>query len=87
MIHSKRRRVIKPDAPLSEVRKALSHDGKVGYRTASEAKEAAKYLRKKLGPRTKPYKCKYCPDFHIGHWRKKRSNLQERIDEVQTKAR
>ncbi len=79
----KRRFSLEPDAPISEVRKALSCTGKKAYVSISIAKEAAKDFRKRVGPRTKPYKCKYCPSYHIGHYRK-RHKTTENINAIQT---
>lgn len=39
------------------------------YEDQDEARLAAKSLRKRRGPRTRPYECVYCHYWHIGHWR------------------
>lgn len=43
---------------------------KVKYHTKDSAKKTAKAMRLKFKEKNiKPYRCKYCPFWHVGHTR------------------
>lgn len=52
--------------------------GKKQLEDELEAHRAAKSLRKRKGPRTRPYECVYCHYWHIGHWRPPQARKQDK---------
>jgi hypothetical protein len=42
---------------------------KVKYKKIAAAIAASRAIYKKSGEYVQAYKCKYCPAFHVGHWR------------------
>lgn len=51
--------------------------GKKQYADEHDAHQARKSLRKRKGPRTRPYQCVYCHMWHIGHWRPPQRRKQD----------
>ena len=41
--------------------------GKIQWRTAHDAKRAARRMREKTGDKLTPYVCRRCQHWHIGH--------------------
>lgn len=54
--------------------KKRSHDGKVQYKSESEAYFNSRRIGKQLGELLRYYLCNYCPYWHIGHPAKGRRN-------------
>lgn len=68
----KKRPLLTEDMTHFEKQRAVKHDGKRIYSSMTEAREAAKKFRKKFGPKTEPYACKYGENgqgihYHNGH--------------------
>lgn len=72
MIESRRRPVIDPSSPVTDIKRAVACTYKKAYQTIEEATAVAKKLRKTIGPKTRPYKCSFCVSFHLGHRRSKK---------------
>lgn len=84
----KRRRLLTTDMSHLERQRMVKHEGKRVYHSMTEAREHAKNFRKRYGPKTMPYVCKYDEKgqgvhYHIGHYRnvKRRSKIRDSLVE------
>lgn len=68
----RRRPLLAENMTHLERNRVVKHEGKIRYSSMGEARDAAKKFRKRYGPKTKPYACKYEEHgqgvhYHIGH--------------------
>ncbi len=86
----RRQVILTDDMTHFEKARAVKHDGKRIYTSMTEARDIAKKFRKKIGPKTEPYACKYDEHgegvhYHIGHYRRTRRLAKMKTSVVEYK--